>query len=59
MSELEVDPAAEASLDASPAPVLRPAHAEGDLERLIEHLVKTLGDPFEQELEELRGISIE
>jgi hypothetical protein len=36
MSELEVNPAAEASLDAAPAPVLRPEHAEGDVARLIE-----------------------
>jgi hypothetical protein len=36
MAELEVNPAAEASLIAAPAPVLRPEHAEGDLARLIE-----------------------
>ena len=36
MSELEVNPAAEASLEAAPAPVLRPEHTEGDVARLIE-----------------------
>ena len=36
MSGLEINPAAEASLTAAPAPVLRPEHAEGDLARLIE-----------------------
>jgi hypothetical protein len=35
MAELDVNPAADASLTA-PAPVLRPEHAEGDLARLIE-----------------------
>ena len=32
----DINPAAEASLDAPPAPVLRPEHAEGELARLIE-----------------------
>ena len=36
MAELEVNPAAEASLSTAPAPVLRPGHAEGDVARLIE-----------------------
>jgi hypothetical protein len=36
MAELEVNPAAEASLTAAPAPVLRPEHVEGDLARVIE-----------------------
>jgi hypothetical protein len=36
MAELEVNPAAEDSLIAAPAPVVRPEHAEGDLARLIE-----------------------
>ena len=36
MSTLEVNPAAEASLKDTPAPVLRPEHAEGELARLIE-----------------------
>jgi hypothetical protein len=36
MAELEVNPAAEASMTASPAPVLRREHLEGDLARLIE-----------------------
>ena len=36
MAETEVNPAAESSLTAAPAPVLRPEHAEGDLARLIE-----------------------
>ena len=36
MAELEVNPAAEASLSAAPAAVLRPEHIEGDLARLIE-----------------------
>jgi hypothetical protein len=36
MAELDVNPAAEASLNTAPAPVLRPEHAEGDLARLIE-----------------------
>jgi hypothetical protein len=36
VSELDVNPAAQASLDRTPAPVLRPEHAEGDLARLIE-----------------------
>ena len=36
MAELEVNPAAEASQSAAPAPVLRPEHAEGDLTRLLE-----------------------
>lgn len=33
---LETNPAAEASLQAAPAPVVRPEHAEGELARLIE-----------------------
>jgi hypothetical protein len=37
MSEIDVNPAAESSLAAAPAPVLRPEHAEGDFARLIEH----------------------
>ena len=36
MAELDVNPAAQASLDAAPAPVWRAEHAEGDLARLIE-----------------------
>ena len=36
VAELEINPAAEASLSAVPAPVLRPEHSEGDLARLIE-----------------------
>jgi hypothetical protein len=36
MSGLDVNPAADASLAATPAPVLRPEHTEGDLARLIE-----------------------
>jgi hypothetical protein len=36
MSQLEVNPAAEASLEPTPVPVLRPEHAEGELARLIE-----------------------
>jgi hypothetical protein len=36
MSELEVNPAAEASLQIMPAPVVRPEHAEGEIARLIE-----------------------
>ena len=36
MSNLEVNPAAQASLTAAPAPVLRPEHAEGEIARLIE-----------------------
>jgi hypothetical protein len=36
MTDLEVNPAAEASLSVSPAPVLRPEHAEGDIARLVE-----------------------
>ena len=36
MSDLEVNPAAEASLSPALAPVVRPEHAEGDLARLIE-----------------------
>jgi hypothetical protein len=36
MAELDVNPAAEASLNTAPAPVLRPEHAEGELARLIE-----------------------
>ena len=36
MADLEVNPAAQASLDTAPAPVWRPEHAEGDVARLIE-----------------------
>ena len=36
VAEPEINPAAEASLSAAPAPVLRPEHVEGDLARLIE-----------------------
>jgi hypothetical protein len=36
MAELDVNPAAEASLRAAPAPVLRPEHAEGDAARVLE-----------------------
>lgn len=36
MADPEINPAAEASLSAAPAPVLRPEHVEGDLARLIE-----------------------
>jgi hypothetical protein len=36
VSDLEINPAAEASLNVAPAPVLRPEHAEGDLARLVE-----------------------
>jgi hypothetical protein len=36
MSPIEVNPAAEASLTAVSAPVVRPEHAEGELARLIE-----------------------
>jgi hypothetical protein len=36
MAELEVNPAARASVTATPAPVWRPEHAEGDVARLIE-----------------------
>ena len=36
MAELEINPAAEASLSVAPAPVLRPEHIEGDLARLLE-----------------------
>jgi len=36
MTDLEVNPAAEAALKPTPAPVLRPEHAEGDLARVIE-----------------------
>ena len=36
MSNLEVNPAAQASLTSAPAPVLRPEHAEGEIARLIE-----------------------
>lgn len=32
----DINPAADASLDNPPAPVVRPEHAEGDLARLIE-----------------------
>ena len=33
---LETNPAAEASLNDAPAPVVRPEHAEGEIARLIE-----------------------
>jgi hypothetical protein len=36
MAELDVNPAAEASLSTASAVVLRPEHAEGDVARLIE-----------------------
>jgi hypothetical protein len=36
MAELEINPAADASLSAAPAPVYRAEHAEGELARLIE-----------------------
>lgn len=36
MAELDVNPAAKASRSASPAPLWRPEHAEGDIARLIE-----------------------
>jgi hypothetical protein len=36
MAQLEVNPAAEASLSTAPALVVRPEHAEGDFARLIE-----------------------
>jgi hypothetical protein len=36
MTNLEVNPAAQASLTSAPAPVLRPEHAEGEIARLIE-----------------------
>jgi len=36
MSNLEVNPAAAASMEDAPAPIIRPEHAEGDLARLIE-----------------------
>jgi hypothetical protein len=36
MAETDVNPAAESSLTATPAPVLRPEHAEGNLARVIE-----------------------
>ena len=36
MSNIDINPAAEASLSTAPAPVLRPEHAEGELARLIE-----------------------
>jgi hypothetical protein len=36
MSTLDVNPAAEASVQGPPAPTIRPEHAEGELARLIE-----------------------
>jgi hypothetical protein len=36
MAEIDVNPAAAASLTAAPAPVLRPEHAEGDIARVVE-----------------------
>ena len=36
MSNLEVNPAAQESMEEPAAPVVRPEHAEGDLARLIE-----------------------
>jgi hypothetical protein len=36
MTQLDVNPAADASLAPTPAPVLRPEHAEGEIARLIE-----------------------
>ena len=36
MTTLDVNPAADASVEGAPPPVVRPEHAEGDLARLIE-----------------------
>jgi len=36
MAELDVNPAAQASMSAAPAALWRPEHAEGDIARLIE-----------------------
>ena len=36
MTTSDINPAAEVSLEAPPAPVVRPEHAEGELARLIE-----------------------
>ena len=36
MTTLDVNPAAERSLEDAPAPVMRPEHAEGEVARLIE-----------------------
>jgi hypothetical protein len=36
MAEVDVNPAAVASMTAAPAPVLRPEHAEGDFARVVE-----------------------
>ena len=36
MTQRDINPAAESSLHATPAPVLRPEHAESDIARLIE-----------------------
>ncbi len=36
MTNLDVNPAAQASMASAPAPVLRPEHAEGDFARVIE-----------------------
>jgi hypothetical protein len=36
MAEIDVNPAADASLTPAPAPVLRPEHLEGDLARVVE-----------------------
>lgn len=36
MSRLDINPAAQASMQEPPAPVVRPEHAEGEIARLIE-----------------------
>lgn len=36
MTRLDVNPAAEASLNGAPPPIVRPEHAEGQVARLIE-----------------------
>ena len=36
VDNLEINPAAQTSMDIAPAPVVRPEHAEGELARLIE-----------------------
>ena len=37
MTDLDTNPASDASIAEPPAPVLRPEHAEGTVARLIEH----------------------
>jgi hypothetical protein len=37
MANLDVNPAAQASVADAPVPVVRPEHAEGNVARLIEH----------------------